>query len=569
MRSWSLPIYRVTIGMSIRSKMVAIVLPLIIAPLLVTGVVSSLAARNGITRIATGFLRFKMDDLLNYAGSQWSLLVENRLSGNPEYVAATQSAVSSFARSLVRGETELIFAADNAGGLAMSTGDLRLSEEESRELARLAAERASGWRVLSLGGVQRVAQVDSFQPFGWYLLVTERRDAFYQTTSQIFVQTGLILTISLVVAVVLLLFFSFYITLPLRQISGAMRDIIRTRDMSRRVELLYRDETGDLAHSFNLMTGELDKAYQAIKNYALKAVIARDQVERIKIIFQRYVPRHVIDQYYASPESMLTPGKETPLVLLFSDVRGFTSISEALLPSEVVETLNAYFEKMVKIVIDHDGIVDKYMGDGLMAFFGAPARKGDEPLQAVLSGFEMLEALESFNEWQARRGRKPFRIGIGINYGMVTVGNIGSEKKMDYTVIGDQVNVTSRLEGLTKKYRESLLVSESVVRKLDNKVPYRLVDRVAVKGKSAALALAVYATRRQVSPQESQAWAAHEKAVQLYYTRKFNEAASLFGEVLRLLPEDAVASSFLERCKLCIKNPPPADWTGAVVMTEK
>ncbi len=549
--------------------MVAIVLPLIVAPLLVTGVVSSLAARNGITRIATSFLRFKMDDLLNYAGSQWGLLQENGLSGNPEYVTATKSAVSSFARSLVRGSTELILAVDREGKLAMATGELELSAEESRELGRLAAEGVSGWRPISLGGAERVAQLDSFQPFGWFLLVTERRETFYQTTTQIFVQTGMILTVSLVVAVVLLLFFSFYITQPLRMISGAMRDIIQTRDMSRRVDLLYRDETGDLAHSFNLMTGELDKASQAIKDYALKAVIARRQVEKIRTIFQRYVPRHVLDQYIASPESMLAPGKETPLVLLFSDVRNFTGISESLLPSEVVETLNVYFEKMVKIVFDHNGIVDKYMGDGLMAFFGAPARKGDEPLQAVLSGFEMLEALESFNEWQARRKRSAFRIGIGIHYGVVTVGNIGSERKMDYTVIGDQVNVSSRLEGLTKKYQESLLVSESVVKKLDGKFPCRLIDRVVLKGKSAALAIGVYIPRRELGGTEAKAWTLHEEAMRQYYKRQFLEAQALFRKVQALLPGDRVSAGLIERCQACIKRPPGPEWTGAVIMTEK
>jgi class 3 adenylate cyclase len=266
---------------------------------------------------------------------------------------------------------------------------------------------------------------------------------------------------------------------------------------------------------------------------------------------------------------MLVPGKETPLVLLFSDVRNFTSISESLLPSEVVETLNVYFEKMVKIVFDHGGIVDKYMGDGLMAFFGAPARKGDEPLQAVVSGFEMLESLESFNEWQARRKRSPFRIGIGIHYGVVTVGNIGSERKMDYTVIGDQVNVSSRLEGLTKVYKESLLISESVMKKLDGKFPCRLIDRVVPKGKSAALAIGVYVPRKELSELEAKAWALHEEALGLYYKRRFREAQAGFRRVRQVLPRDQVAATFIERCQACIARPPGPDWTGAVIMTEK
>jgi adenylate cyclase len=181
----------------------------------------------------------------------------------------------------------------------------------------------------------------------------------------------------------------------------------------------------------------------------------------------------------------------------------------------------------------------------------------------------MLEALESFNEWQTRRNHKPFRIGIGINYGMVTVGNIGSERKMDYTVIGDQVNVSSRLEGLTKRYQESLLISESVMRKLDGKFPCRLIDRVVPKGKSAELAIGVYIPRRELTDRETKAWALHDEALRLYYKRQFRDAAAAFRKVRELLPEDRVAASFLERCQKYQSHPPGADWTGAVVMTEK
>jgi adenylate cyclase len=258
----------------IRWKMVFVALPLIVAPLLVTGFISSLAARNGITQVATEFLRFKMDDLLNYASSQWALLVENKLGGNEEFLAATRAAVISFARSLIRGESELIFAVDRQGAVTLATGDLSLSPEEAQILGRLREKGFSGWTQLRVGGVERVAQAAAFEPFGWYLLVTEKRATFYQITSQIFWQTGFILSISLAVAVVLLMFFSFYLTQPLRLIAMAMREVMATGNLSKRVEVLYRDETGDLAHSFNLMTGELDKAYQAIKDYALKAVSA-------------------------------------------------------------------------------------------------------------------------------------------------------------------------------------------------------------------------------------------------------------------------------------------------------
>ena len=137
------------------------------------------------------------------------------------------------------------------------------------------------------------------------------------------------------------------------------------------------------------------------------------------------------------------------------------------------------------------------------------------------------------------------------------------------TVIGDQVNVSSRLEGLTKRYQESLLISESVMKKLDGKFPCRLIDRVVPKGKSAALAIGIYVPRQELSGTEAKAWALHEEALDLYYKRHFREAAGLFRKVQGLLPEDRVAASFLERCQTYQSHPPGKDWTGAVIMTEK
>jgi class 3 adenylate cyclase/HAMP domain-containing protein len=550
----------------IRWKMVFVALPLIVAPLLVTGFISSLAARNGITQVATGFLRFKMDDLLNYANSQWALLVENKLGGNEEFLAATRAAVISFARSLIRGESELIFAVDLQGTVTLATGAVNLSSEEAQALGRLREKGFSGWTQLRVGGVERVAQTAAFEPFGWYLLVTEKRATFYQITSQIFWQTGLILSISLAVAVVLLMFFSFYLTQPLRLIATAMREIIATGDLSKRVEVLYRDETGELGHSFNLMVTELDKAYQEIKGYAFKAAVAHHKEQKIRNIFQKYVPKTVIDQFFSNPEAMLV-GQERILALLFSDVRGFTTITENMLPEEVVESLNTYFGMMVEIIFKRNGIVDKFIGDALMAFFGAPVRYRDEPMQAVLSAFEMLEALKSFNAWQARRNRPAFKIGIGINYGVVTVGNIGSERKMDYTVIGDMVNVASRLEGLTKVYREELIVSESVVKYLEGKFPCRQLDRVVVKGRTSGIG--IYVPRQELSAEEREAWELHSQALKHYYSRGFGAAAQSFQQVLRILPQDRTAAMFLERCRSFQKSPPPAEWTGAEVMLAK
>ena len=552
--------------MSIRAKVVLIVLPLMIAPLLLTGFIASLSARNGITSVATSLLTFKMNDLLNYANSQWSLLVENNFAGNPEYVDAARSAVSSYAQTLVTGGSDLVFALDANGKVVMSTGPLTLSEGESRDLMGMRQAGKIGWASIQAGGVARVAQASVFEPFGWYLFVTERRDTFYRATTEIILRTALILGGSLAIAITLLIVFSYLMTKPLRVVVAAMREIMKTNDLSRRVEILYRDETGELGHSFNLMTEELGKAYQQIKGYALDAAIAQHREQKVRKIFEKYVPREVIDEYFARPDSMLVGQKRT-LAILFSDIRSFTAISEPLSPAQVVESLNEYFAMMVEVIVRHRGIVDKYIGDAIMAFYGAPVSHEDDAFHSVMSGFEMLDDVRVFNVGQLSRGRAPFRIGIGINYGEVTLGNIGSERKMDYTIIGDEVNLASRLEGLTKQYKEEFLISERVERSLGGKIPCRLIDTVRVVGKAEEVR--IFAPHRDLSDEEEKAWKVHAEAVQMFYGRDFRAAQTAFEEVLHILPDDVTAATFAQRCIRNIRKPPPDSWTGAEVMTAK
>jgi class 3 adenylate cyclase/HAMP domain-containing protein len=552
--------------MNIRAKTNFIVLPLIIAPLLLTAIFSSFSARDGITGVATEFLKFKTEQLRNYSDSQWALLVENRLSENDVYLSVSKSAVESFARSLIRSDTEIIFAVDKEGEVTMGTRDIALDGEEAEMIKQMVREQAGGWRHIRLDGVARVAQVSVFEPFGWSIFVTEEEETFYRSVNGIIWQTGLILSIALAISVVLLFVFSGYLTRPLRSIVRAMENVMATNDLSKRVAVLYRDEIGRLGHTFNLMTTELENAYDQIKSFAFKAVIAKSKETKIRNIFQKYVPKTVIEQFFANPESMLV-GENRVLAVLFSDIRGFTPIAERLRPAEIVESLNQYFALMVDVILNHNGVVDKYIGDAIMAFFGAPVRHKDDALQSVYSGLAMIETLKDFNRWQAKKGRPDFRIGVGINYGPVTVGNIGSEKKMDYTVIGDMVNLASRIEGLTKQYREPILISESVYKKTSKDLHCRLIDRVVVKGKTQGVR--IYTARKTLNSDKKEAWKLHQVGLDLYYGRQFREAAECFTEVKETLVDDRCSDMFLERCRLYMKSPPPEDWDGLVEITEK
>ena len=449
--------------------------------------------------------------------------------------------MTSFARSLVRSETELILAVDGQGEVAMQTGEVPLASSEREELAAIAGEGRTGWLQLQLGGADRVAQVFRFEPFGWHLLITERRDAFYSAVDRIFNQALFILGGSMAVALVLLLLLALYLTRPLGGIIRAMREIITSGDLSRRVEVLYRDETGELGHTFNLMSGALQKAYEGIKKYARDAVIAQMEERKTNTIFQKYVPPAVIEELKKSPESRL--GRSEVLAILFSDIRGFTTIAESMDSKEIVDLLNDYYTRMADVIYRHEGTVDKYMGDGLLATFGAPVKHDDDASRAVFAALDMLEDLQEFNRRQEQKGRKPIRIGIGIDYRPVTVGNIGhAKKKIDYTVIGDPVNLASRLEGATKQFGEPLLISKDAYYHVYKETPCRLLGRVMVKGRTVGDK--VYIPRRALTPQEESAWKLHAEALERYYARDFEEAAQTFAGVERLLPRDPLAGMY-------------------------
>ena len=552
--------------MSIRLKIVLIVLPLMIATLLLTGISSYFSATNAITGIARDFLDFKAAELQKYAESQWLLLVENNFTENPAMIAATQAAIEAYSNSIVRSKTEIIFALDRETNLAMQTADLTIEEAEREILQKIVAERKRDLITPTVGGVARVAKGFYFAPFNWFLLVSEERDTFYSQINEISRRTIIILIASTILTMIMILLFARYLTNPLTTVVGTMQDIITYSDMSKRVVVEYHDEIGKLAHTFNLMVGELERAYNQIKSFAFKAVLAQKREHKIRNIFQKYVPEDVIDQFFKNPEAMLV-GENRVISILFSDIRGFTSISERMMPDDLVSSLNRYFGFMVDIILDRKGVVDKYIGDAIMAFFGAPVKHDDDALQSVLAGIEMGEALKNFNKHQREIEKPEFQIGVGINYGVVTVGNIGTEKKMDYTIIGDMVNLASRMEGLTKKYQQPLLITESLYLKVKDDLPTRLLDTVAVKGKTRGVR--IYTVEKRLVPDQSQMWDLHNRAMDLYYQREFTKAIPLFQSVLQLSPKDFNAEMILGRCRDYQQNPPPEEWDGVEIMKEK
>lgn len=553
--------------MSIRLKIILVVLPLFIVTVLVVGLTSAFSARAGLTRLAVEALGFKAQELQNYANNQWDLLVENDLALDEDYVAVTRRAVQSNARGLVRSDSELIFAVNESGEVEMTSDPERLPAGTVVDaLAEHGGEYTQGWQQLEAAGDRRVAQAFSFAPFGWFVLVSETEASFYAEVDEINRNMFTILGISLTAAIILLWLFTRVLTGSITRLISTMLYITQTNELSERVEIEYRDEIGSMATTFNKMLAKLEVASDQIRATALRAVVAERQQRKIRSVFEKYVPVDVLDSVLEAPDRALE-GQQFVLPVLFSDIRSFTTISEQYLPDDLVRVLNKYFEPLVDIIRQHGGIVDKYIGDAIMAFFGAPERKPDDAFRAVKAAVLMQEQIRQFNARLEADGFVPFKTGIGIHYGNVIVGNIGSEIKMDYTIIGDSVNYGSRLEGLTKPYRQEIILSKSVFRKVGSALPCRFVDLVQVKGRTTGES--IYTVKQSLTDAEKAAWKYYHAGIKQFFARNFTGARDLFVKALEYLPADYLCGMYVQRCDDYTASPPPADWSGVDVKTSK
>jgi adenylate cyclase len=292
--------------------------------------------------------------------------------------------------------------------------------------------------------------------------------------------------------------------------------------------------------------------------------------KRLKGTMARYMPKEVADRLLEEGASALG-GKTQKATVLFSDIRSFTTISERLGAQETVKMLNDYFGLMVDVILERGGILDKYIGDAIMAVFGAPFSSLQDADNAVLAALGMRHALRGFNQRRAAEGLAPVRMGLGLNTDEVLSGNIGSLKRMDYTVIGDGVNLASRLEGANKHYGTEILISELTVRELQGEYLLREVDQIRVKGKLQPIG--VFEVFDELDERDHpglrEQLRAFAAARAIYQQRDWSRARAAFDEALSLRPDDRVSRLYLERCAHFTAEPPADDWDGVFVMREK
>ncbi len=288
---------------------------------------------------------------------------------------------------------------------------------------------------------------------------------------------------------------------------------------------------------------------------------------KIKNVFAKFVPREIINDLVEKESvNKLMVGEKRDVVILFSDIRSFTTITEHNNAENVVAFLNRYFEIMGDIIIKYGGTIDKFIGDAILAIFGAPKSYKDNAVRAFMAAAQMIQTLKKVRIKNLQIPKKELRIGIGLHEGSVIVGNIGSKDKFDYTVIGDSVNLAARLEGLTKHYKQDILVSESIKQKVENIVPLREVDTVKVKGKSESTCL--YAIDYFGERPDEEYTAHYNNGIKLYKMGNFSTALDYFNKALELKSDDNLSMMFIERCENFIKNP-PENWDGAIALDFK
>jgi adenylate cyclase len=292
---------------------------------------------------------------------------------------------------------------------------------------------------------------------------------------------------------------------------------------------------------------------------------------RIKGAFTHYVAPAVIDEMLKDPARLKLGGDERVVTVLFSDLKGFTTVSERYAPQQIIELLSEYYTRMTERIFDHDGMLAQYVGDELMAIFGAPLDRPDHAEKACGAALAMRDERERLRDEWAKLGRPPLGARTGINSGLMLVGNLGSKYRFTYSVLGDHVNLASRLEGLNKAYGTQSLIGENTAQMVEKSFLLREVDTVQVVGREQAVRIyeLLASAGTSLAPEQEKAFRFYAAGLEAYRERRWGEALKLFEESLALLPDDGPSRTMASRCQTYQQAPPPEEWGGVFEATQK
>jgi adenylate cyclase len=302
----------------------------------------------------------------------------------------------------------------------------------------------------------------------------------------------------------------------------------------------------------------------------LQSFLAEERARAsLKKAFQSYVAPSVVEEIIKHPDRLRLGGERRDLTIFFCDIRDFTSVSESLPPEELATVLHDFLNPMSKIVVKHGGTIDKFMGDAIMALYGAPIHFPDHARRACDTAVEMLETLKILDQEWVSQGRRSLRVGIGINSGPVAVGNMGSDTLFDYTAIGDNVNLAGRLEGLNKYYGTSIIISSFTAEALDEQFILRELDLVRVKGKQKPVAIYELMGKAPAPPDLENFLKLYHQGLQCLRERRWEDSVEALTLASRLRPQDHHCARYLVLAQQYQIEPPGPDWQGLSVMRDK
>lgn len=302
---------------------------------------------------------------------------------------------------------------------------------------------------------------------------------------------------------------------------------------------------------------------------SLSMQIVTNKEQNLRKVFSKFVPSDIIDDLVKRNTTLtLQSGEKRNVAVLFSDIRSFTNLSEINSPEALVKFLNNYFDVMCNIITKHGGTIDKFIGDAILAIFGAPKSYEDNASRAVMAAVEMIHSLPLVDYTNIKLFNKKFSIGIGIHEGDVIIGNIGSKEKFDYTIIGDNVNLASRLESLSKHYKQEIIISDVVYKKVKNDYSnIRELDKVKVKGKDESTTIyGIYINQSRFFDPEIVS--NFTKGISMYKIQNWKTALDYFEMIIEKIPDDYIAGLYLKRCREYLVNP-PLSWDGSVELDFK
>lgn len=300
----------------------------------------------------------------------------------------------------------------------------------------------------------------------------------------------------------------------------------------------------------------------------------KEALESMKLglsAFGKYVPAQLVQQLIHRGEAARLGGHAEELTIFFSDIADFTSLSESLSPEVLMVHLSAYLDEMTEVIREHEGTVDKYIGDSVMAFWGAPTPQANHAHRACHAALDCQQRIHELNKAWASEGKLPLPTRIGMHTGSVVVGNIGSSERMNYSVLGDAVNVASRLEGANKVYGTRIIVSEATYGQVATRFAFRPLDRVGVLGRKQGIMIyeLVGDPEKGLAPGVKELCEGFSKGLDAYFRRDWEAALRTFTELAKTFPDDAPAALFIERCRRLIAEPPLANWDGVTRLESK